>query len=135
MQLVSCMEFSRSFKSLSIHLFSLWFIKTQNLLRAKPGLDFLVVPLKSRNLDEVVVRPSQNLTKAAIALPGGPSMTHEPFLGRVLGRSELRACRVFSSGLLLKAKGPWLPLWGLDHQGQAPVSHLYPVKRQMSCIL
>lgn len=74
------------------------------------AFDFHMVSLKSRNLDEVASRPSQNLTTAAVGLPGvltPPRVTRGlacPARGRhPLGASD-SVLRILHLRLLLEAR-------------------------------
>lgn len=125
-KLVSCVALSRSFKRLSTHLFTLVFIKTQNvILQAKPGLGFHLVSLKSRNVDKVALSPRQN-NVSSLTLPHALTDSPCPCMTRGLSYSGCReigaqGLRVLHLGLLLKAEGHWLPLECLDKtQKQAP---------------
>lgn len=107
------MELSRSFKRLNEYppFLSIVHQKTKtSFYKQSRAFDFHMVSLKSRNLDKVVLRPSENLTKAAVALPSMltaspcPSVTRGPLL---LSPREASAGEVRPRGLwLLQPQAP-----------------------------
>lgn len=99
MSLENYMGLSRTFKRLNEYPPFLPAVhqKTKtSFYKQSQAFDCHIVSLKSRNLDEVASRPSQNLTTAAVGLPGvltPPRVTRgRPARGRRLRGDQTVAC-------------------------------------------
>ena len=128
------MELSRSFKRLNEYppFLSIVHQKTKtSFYKQSRAFDFHMVSLKSRNLDKVVLRPSQNLTKAAVALPNMltaspcPSVTRGPLL---LSPREASAGEV-------RPRGLWILQPQAPSQSQSPLAAISDAKHNRNVLL